>query len=303
MKKRLFALLMVMVLGITLFAGCSGGSKSTEKGNTDASVSTTPEPTQAPTAEAEEPEATQAPVDDKLAKSEIFVFIAASLSNAMNEINTLYQAKEPNIKINFNADSSGTLQTQIEEGAECDVFFSAATKQMTALDEGGYIEKDSVKNLLENKVVLIKPKGSETKVTGFENIFDARNIALAGEDVPVGAYAREIFTNLGIMDKVAAMEINEGANVTAVLAAVSEASNEVGVVYQTDAASVLDSVDILASAPEGSLKTPVVYPVGLVKNAEADEAQQAAAADFLQFLGTDESLAVFEKYGFSIDAQ
>ena len=230
---------------------------------------------------------------------ELYVFIAASLSNAMEEIQKDFNEEYPDVEILYNADSSGTLQTQIEEGSRCDVFFSAATKQMDALVEEKLAKEDSVVDLLENKVVLIKPKGGETKVTGFENITDAENIALAGEDVPVGQYAREIFNNLGIMDKVNEMEINEGKNVTDVLAAVSEGSNEVGVVYATDAASVADKVEIIAEAPADALKTPVLYPVGLVEDKEASETEAAAADAFLEYLQTDEALKVFEEYGFT----
>ena len=180
---------------------------------------------------------------------EVYVFIAASLANAMEDIQKDFNQKYPDVEIFYNADSSGTLQTQIEEGSRCDIFFSAATKQMDALVEEKLAKEESVVNLLENKVVLIKTKDTETKVTGFENITEAENLALAGEDVPVGQYAREIFTNLDIMDQVEAMEINEGKNVTEVLAAVTQGSNEVGVVYATDAASVADQVEIIAEAP------------------------------------------------------
>ena len=230
---------------------------------------------------------------------DLYVFIAASLNNAMEEIQKDFNEDYPDVNILYNADSSGTLQTQIEEGSRCDIFFSAATKQMDALVDEELAKKDSVVNLLENKVVLIKPKGGETKVTGFENITDAANIALAGEDVPVGQYAREIFKNLGIEDDVNKMEINEGKNVTEVLASVSEGSNEVGIVYATDAASVADKVDIITEAPEGSLKTPVLYPVGLTEDKEASDCEAAAADAFLAYLQTDEALKVFEEYGFT----
>lgn len=230
---------------------------------------------------------------------EIYVFIAASLSNAMEEIQKNFNEQYPDVEILYNADSSGTLQTQIEEGSRCDIFFSAATKQMDALVEEGLADEDSVVDLLENKVVLIKPTDGETKVTGFENITDAANLALAGEDVPVGQYAREIFENMGITDDVMAMEINEGKNVTEVLTAVSEGSNEIGIVYATDAASMADTVEVLAEAPEGSLETPVLYPVGLTKDDEASDAEAEAAAAFLEYLQTDEALAVFEEYGFA----
>ena len=230
---------------------------------------------------------------------EVYVFIAASLANAMEEIQKDFNQKYPDVEIFYNADSSGTLQTQIEEGSRCDIFFSAAEKQMDALVEEKLAKEDSVVDLLENKVVLIKLKDAETKVTGFENITEAENLALAGEDVPVGQYAREIFTNLEIMDQVEEMEINEGKNVTEVLAAITQGSNEVGVVYATDAASVADQVDIIAEAPAEALKTPVLYPVGLTVDEEASSAEQAAAEAFLEYLQTEDAKTVFEEHGFS----
>ena len=232
-------------------------------------------------------------------KGEVNTFIAASLSNAMEEIQKDFNETYPDVEILYNADSSGTLQTQIEEGARCDIFFSAADKQMNALVDEDLAKKDTVEDILENKVVLIKPKDGETKVTGFENITDAANIALAGDSVPVGQYAREIFDNLGITDEVNKMEINEGKNVSEVLAAVSEGSNEIGIVYATDAASVADKVDVIAEAPADALKTPVLYPVGLIEDKEASEDDTAAAEAFLEYIKSDDAMIVFEKYGFA----
>ena len=232
-------------------------------------------------------------------KGEVNTFIAASLSNAMEEIQKDFNETYPDVEILYNADSSGTLQTQIEEGARCDIFFSAADKQMNALVDENLAKKDTVEDILENKVVLIKPKNGETKVTGFENITDAANIALAGDSVPVGQYAREIFDNLGITDEVNKMEINEGKNVSEVLAAVSEGSNEIGIVYATDAASVADKVDVIAEAPADVLKTPVLYPVGLIEDKEASEDDTAAAEAFLEYIKSDDAMKVFEKYGFT----
>ena len=232
-------------------------------------------------------------------KGEVNTFIAASLSNAMEEIQKDFNETYPDVEILYNADSSGTLQTQIEEGARCDIFFSAADKQMDALVDEDLAKKDTVEDILENKVVLIKPKDGETKVTGFENITDAANIALAGDSVPVGQYAREIFDNLGITDEVNKMEINEGKNVSEVLAAVSEGSNEIGIVYATDAASVADKVDVIAEAPADALKTPVLYPVGLIEDKEASEDDTAAAEAFLEYIKSDDAMKVFEKYGFT----
>lgn len=236
---------------------------------------------------------------DKELKGEVYAFIAASLSNSMEEIQKDFNELYPNVTIYYSADSSGTLQTQIEEGARCDLFFSAADKQMDALTEEKLTKEDTIADLLENKVVLIKPTDGETKVTGFENVTDAENMALAGEDVPVGQYSREIFTNLGIMDKVNEMEINECKNVTDVLAAVSEGSNEIGVVYATDAASVADKVEILAEAPADSLQTPVLYPVGLIEDKEASEDDTKAAEAFLDYVESDAAIKVFEDYGFT----
>lgn len=288
MKRRLLnsTMILVFLLSITLLSGCSkksnSASASVAKGE-----SVIINPTDTAT----------------LPNSEVTVFIASSLSNAMTEIRALYKTIQPNVTIIYNADSSGTLQTQIEEGAECDMFFSAAIKQVNNLDDNGYIVHDSVLNLLENTVVLIKPTGATTKVTSFETIYKAKNIALAGEDVPVGAYAREIFSNLGIWDRVKSMEINEGANVSVVLAAVSEASNEVGVVYATDAESVKDSVEIICEAPESSLSSPVTYPVCLVNNEESDETQKIATENFLTYLSSPDALDIFEKYGFTISSK
>ena len=288
MKKGLSFLMMMLVLLVVL-VGCS--AKESEANKTE--VSASPEVVK----ETEKPEAQIA--EKPKEKVNLQVFIAASLKNAMTEIQSNYKVLHPEVEIAFNADSSGTLQKQIEEGAACDVFFSAAMKQMNALNDGGYVLPDSIVKLLENKVVLIKPTGGETAVTGFEDITKAANLALAGEDVPVGAYAREIFTSLDILDQVMAMEINEGANVTAVLSAVSESSNEVGVVYATDANSVKDSVEIIAEAPVDSLEKPVVYPVGLIKNEEAGDAETAAAKEFIAYLQTEDAIKVLEAYGFT----
>ena len=281
-KRRISSLLLVSLLVICSAMGLVGCSSAKDVSNTTADTTSV--------------EASQVA---KLDKATIYVFVAASLKNSMTTIQEMYSKAQPNVTIVLNPDSSGTLKTQIEEGATCDIFFSAAMKQMNDLNTEGYIESTSIAKLLENQVVLIKPKGGTTLVTSFDTITKAKNIALAGEDVPVGAYAREIFTNLGILDKVMAMEINQGANVTAVLAAVSEGSNEVGVVYATDAASIASKIDIIASAPSTSLKTPVIYPVGLVKNKSASAAQTAASKDFISYLQTDEVTSIFSGYGFS----
>lgn len=298
MKRKTMALWMAIIMTAALMTGCGASASAT----TAASESTT---TAAPAAEAETAAAEASTEAETTAaasgkKTEIYAFIAASLKNTMEKIKEDYEADHPEVTIIYNADSSGTLQKQIEEGAECDIFFSAATKQMKALEDGGLVVDGSVTDLLTNKIVLIKPAGMETKVTGFDNITEASSLALAGEDVPVGQYARQLFTNMGMLDKVIAMEINEGANVTAVLTAVAEGSNEVGIVYATDAASMADKVEIIAEADNSQIE-PAVYPVGLVKNAEADDTQAKAAEEFKTYLTADEvPLGLFEEAGFKI---
>lgn len=298
MRRKTMALWMTIVMTVALMSGCGASASAT----TAATESTKAPATETAAATAAESsiaaETTSAAASGE--KTEVYAFIAASLKNTMEKIKEDYEADHPDVTIIYNADSSGTLQKQIEEGAECDIFFSAATKQMKALEDGGLLVDGSVTNLLTNKIVLIKPAGMETKVTGFDNITEASSLALAGEDVPVGQYARQLFTNMGMLDKVMAMEINEGANVTAVLTAVAEGSNEAGIVYATDAASMAGKVEIIAEADESQIE-PAVYPIGLVKNAEADDAQAKAAEEFKTYLTADETpLGLFKEAGFQI---
>ncbi|MEY8353184.1 molybdate ABC transporter substrate-binding protein [Lachnospiraceae bacterium 54-53] len=293
--KKLFAAMMAAALVGAAAAGCSSPAGSESTAASPAPQTTSAEETAKPeeTGRAAAETAADEPLD-------LYVFIAASLKNTMEKIKESYETSHPDVNIIYNADSSGTLQTQIEEGARCDIFFSAATKQMDALSEGGYVIDGSVTSLLENKIVLIKPAGGETAVTGFDTVTEASSLALAGEDVPVGQYARKLFTNMGILDQVMAMEINEGPNVTAVLTAVAEGSNEVGIVYATDAASMADQVEILAEAgPE--MVDPAVYPVGLILDKEATEAQAEAAAEFKDYLVKDEGVKkLFTEAGFKV---
>jgi molybdate transport system substrate-binding protein len=235
-----------------------------------------------------------------LEHADLYVFIAASLKNTMETVKKEYESKHPEVTVIYNADSSGTLKTQIEEGARCDIFFSAATKQMDELEKGGFVKEGSVQNLLMNQMVLIKLKGKETEVTGFDNMTEASSLALAGEDVPVGQYARKLFEKMGILDKVMSMEINQGPNVTAVLTAVAEGSNEVGIVYATDAASMSDQVEVIAKVDKEMLD-PAQYPVGLIENKEASEVEKAAAADFMEYLtGSEEVKKQFLDAGFEL---
>ena len=206
----------------------------------------------------------------------------------------MFTERYPYITVEGTYDSSGKLQTQIEEGLEADVFMSAATKQMNALKDESLIDADSIVDLLENKIVLIAPAGSDSAAKSFETAADAATIAVGDpESVPAGQYAREAFTSLGLWDAVSA-KASLGTNVTEVLNWVAEGSADVGVVYATDAATT-DRVQVVAEAPEGSLEKKIIYPVGIV----AASQHKDAARLFVEFLQSDEALAVFEKYGFT----
>ena len=257
------------------------------------------------------PEATAAPLE----AAEVQLFIAASLEGAFKEIIPLYNATQPNVKITYNADSSGTLLTQVQEGFACDIFFSAATSQVKTLEDEGYMIAGSRVDLLANKLVLITPKGSGTAVTGFADLANAKSIALADGSVPAGKYTRQLLINLGVLDgakdakdyttaevsaALGGVEINECSSVSKVKEAVKEGSNEVGTVYYSDAYSVKDDVDILEVA-DTALTGNIIYPVCRVNNAEATAAQTAAADDFLAFLQTDAVKAIFEQYMFIIN--
>ena len=283
-------------------------------------AATTPVATEAPAATATEavteaPAATPEPTVAPLEAAEVQLFIAASLEGAFKEIIPLYNATQPNVKITYNADSSGTLLTQVEEGFACDIFFSAATSQIKTLEDEGYMIAGSRVDLLANKLALITLKGSGTAVTGFADLAKAKSIALADGSVPAGKYTRQLLIKLGVLDgtkdakdyttadvskALGGVEINECSNVSKVKEAVKEGSNEVGTVYYSDAYSVKDDVDILEVA-DTKLTGDIIYPVCRVNNAQATTAETAAADDFIAFLQTDAVKAIFEKYMFIIN--
>ena len=230
-------------------------------------------------------------------ETEILVAAAASLKNAYEEeLIPMFEEQYPGVTVKGTYDSSGKLQTQIEEGLEADVFMSAAKKQMKALDEEGMIDSDSIVDLLENKIVLIVPAGSDSKIDSFEKIGDAASIALGDpESVPVGQYANEAFENLGMWDDVGA-KTSFGTNVTEVLSWVAAGSADAGIVYLTDATTSdqFDQVKVIGYAPEGSV-SKVIYPVGVV----SASTKKDAAQKFVDYLGTDDALSFFAEYGFT----
>ncbi|MDU4960572.1 MAG: molybdate ABC transporter substrate-binding protein [Sporomusaceae bacterium] len=225
---------------------------------------------------------------------ELHISAAASLKDALAEIEQNYHTQKPQVKLLFNLAASGTLQKQIEQGAPADLFISAAPKQMNELEQKQLIDKATRKNLVENKLVVIVPLASQVKLTKFEELTQAgvKQIAI-GETVavPAGQYAREVLTKLGVWDAVKDKAVF-AKDVRTVLSYTETGNVEAGIVYKTDAASS-QKVKVAAIAPEGSHQ-PIVYPLAVTSGAK----QPLAAADFAAYLISDACKAIFEKHGF-----
>ena len=240
---------------------------------------------------------------------ELIVFAAASMTETLTELKAVYEADNPGVTVTFNFDSSGTLKTQIEEGAACDVFISAGQKQMDQLDISAdpavntdgldFVNADSRINLLENKVALVVPEGNPKGVESFDWLADALEagsvfMAMGNSDVPVGQYTQKIlaFYSLDEAALANAGTITYGTNVKEVTTQVVEASVDCGVVYCTDAFSAgLTVVDTATKDMCGQ----VIYPAAVMKNSANPEAAQA----FLAFLTTAAAMEVFQGVGFS----
>ncbi|MCI8888595.1 MAG: molybdate ABC transporter substrate-binding protein [Hungatella sp.] len=229
-------------------------------------------------------------------QEEIVVAAAASLSNVFEDrLIPMFQEQNQGIRVRGIYDSSGRLQTQLEEGLEADLFISASRKQMEALDEKAMIASETITPLLKNKLVLIVPAGGEAGFGALEDIVKAKSIALGDPDsVPAGQYAKEALMNLGIWDELQD-RVSFGTNVTEVLNQVAAFSADAGIVYATDAAGMEGKVTVAAEVFEESLSQGVIYPVAVVKGT----AHSQASGRFLEFLKTEEAMAVFEEYGFA----
>lgn len=240
---------------------------------------------------------------------ELIVFAAASMTETLSDIAELYKAVAPNVTLVFNFDSSGTLKTQIQEGAECDLFISAGQKQMNQLDinadpavntEGlDMVKEGSRIDLLENRVTLCVPEGNPKGIESFDGLAELLKggdilFAMGNADVPVGQYTQKILTYYGLDEASLAAEgkITYGTNVKEVTTQISEAAVDCGVVYCTDAFSAgLEIADYATAEMCGQ----VIYPAAVMKDAaHPDEAQS-----FLDYLGGDEAMAVFERVGFA----
>lgn len=246
---------------------------------------------------------------DASEKTELVVFAAASMTETLNQIKTDYEAQHKDITLTYNFDSSGTLKTQIQEGATCDVFISAAQKQMDQLDASkdntanpeqlDFINSDSRMDLLENKVVLVVPENNPKNINSFDDLKSKLEsgdvlLAMGNSDVPVGQYTQKILQYLGLDEKALADtgKITYGSNVKEVTTQVSEGSADCGVVYYTDAYSA--GLKIVSEATE-EMCGKTIYPAAVMKNSEHPEQAQ----EFLAYLSSDAAAKVFEKVGFA----
>lgn len=282
MKKKVLALMITMVMVFAL-AACGGSSSE---------------------------EATSE-------KTTVNVFAAASLSAVMAGFEASYEEANPNVDIVINADSSGALLTQIQEGAPCDVFFSAAQKQMDELEVADMVVDGTRTNVVNNQLVVVTQPDSETAVTGLADIANAKSIALADGSVPVGKYTRQAMINLGLLaevedpatittaevsEQLGGVEISEQGNVSKVLAAVEEGSSEVGTTYLSDTIGHEDSIKILETVGY-DVTGNIIYPVAQIVNQDADDTESAAAADFIAYITNDDAKALYQQYGFDTDVE
>ncbi len=296
--KKLFAILMAALLAFTMFA-CT--AKTAEPTLEDPAV------TDAPAAEpAAEPET---PAEPEAEPAELIVFAAASMTETLTQIAELYKAVAPNVALTFNFDSSGTLKTQIQEGADCDLFISAGQKQMNQLDitakpevntDGlDFVLESSRINLLENRVTLCVAEGNDKGIDSFETLAEKLKsgevlMAMGNSDVPVGQYTQKILAYFNLDEEALAKAgtITYGTNVKEVTTQVKASSVDCGVVYCTDAYSAGLTPVAYATA---EMCGQVIYPAAVLKVSKYPEAAQA----FLDYLTTPEAMAVFEAVGFA----
>lgn len=280
MKKRSKAIATLLALAVSMTACLTGCGRTNTNTNADASE-----------------------------KTELVVFAAASMTETLNQIKTDYEAQHKDITLTYNFDSSGTLKTQIQEGATCDVFISAAQKQMDQLDASkdntanpeqlDFINSDSRMDLLENKVVLVVPENNPKNINSFDDLKSKLEsgdvlLAMGNSDVPVGQYTQKILQYWGLDEKALADagEITYGSNVKEVTTQVSKGSADCGVVYYTDAYSA--GLKIVGEATE-EMCGKTIYPAAVMKNSEHPEQAQK----FLAYLSSDAAAKVFEKVGFA----
>ena len=306
--KKLLAGSLALMLSVALTA--CGGAKKEETAAESSVVET-----ESSKAETESAKETEKATEGE--KTEVQVFVAASLKNVMEELGAQYEKENPSVKLVFQADSSGKLLSQIQEGYACDVFFSAAQKQMDTLEEEGKLVEGTRQNVVNNQLCVITRKDSGTKVSGLESLKEAKSIALADGTVPVGRYTRKALVSLGILpeaedlskistkevsEALGGVEISEQSNVSKVLAAVAEGSSEVGTTYYSDTYGKEADIEILEKVPY-DLSGNVIYPISQVVNDEASEAEITEAKKFIDFVCSDMAKETFQKYYFDTNVE
>ncbi len=240
----------------------------------------------------------QSTSEKKAEKTEIIVFAAASMTETMTQIKGMYESAHSGVEITYNFDSSGTLKTQIEQGADCDLFISAAMKQMNALTEAGLIDKATTVKLLENKTALAVPEGNPAGIRTFDQLADLLKngsvfLAIGNSDVPVGQYTQKIFAFYGIDENAIQSKLTYGSNVKEVTTQVKNASVDCGIIYATDAFSA--GLAVVDTATEAMTGGRVIYPAAILANAKNAEAAKA----FFEYLKSPEATKVFESVGFA----
>lgn len=234
--------------------------------------------------------------DTAAAQVELTIAAAASLTDVTSEIAEAYKSVEPNVNLTFTYASSGSLQTQIMEGAPIDIFMSAAQRQMDALEAEDLLMEGTRANLLENKVVLIVPSDSTLEIDSFDDLTsDSIKTVAMGDpaSVPAGQYAEEVLTSLEIKDEVEA-KANYGTDVRQVLTWVENGEVDCGIVYATDAATS-DGVTVICEAPKDSVQQ-IIYPISILKDCEYSTEAQA----FIDYLSSDKCAKIFASYGFDM---
>lgn len=254
--------------------------------------------------------------DKGLPEAQVTVFAAASMNSSLQDIIKAYNKKNPRVTINVSADSSGALMQQIEEGAPCDIFFSAAQSNMDELQDKGLIVKNSRHNVVNNQLCVITLKGTKTKVKGIGSLDKADSLAIAAASVPVGKYTRQALINKGVFDKgtdpttittqqlsdaLGGVTISEQSNVSKVLSAVTEGSAQVGTTYYSDTYGY-DNVKIIQKVPY-KLTGNIIYPVARVKNSQASDAETTAAKDFAKFLRSKTAKKIYKEHLFDTNVK
>ena len=307
--KKCISMLLTACLALSLLSGCSGQSSETTAAETTAAETTAAETTAADEEAAAVAESETAAAAAEGDSVELIVFAAASMTETLTELGNSYMADNPGVTLVFNFDSSGTLKTQIQEGAECDIFISAGQTQMDQLDiaadpevntEGlDFVLEDTRFDILENKVALAVPDGNPAEITSYDDLAAKLEegsilMAMGNSDVPVGQYTQRILEYYGLNeeDLAAAGCITYGSNVKEVTSQVAEATVDCGIIYQTDAFS--DNLTVVDTAT-AEMCGQVVYPAAVLNVSQHPDEARA----FLDYLTGDTADAVFENVGFT----